>query len=272
MTKTSHKKNRPFDFKLISLVEPHPVIYMRQIPGMSSFEIMKTKNKVWQEIANEMGCQGKCTTSFLVLYKTITILFLVQFCLSRWNNLRGQFQKELKHCNELCPKSGVIRGSTWPYLDRMRFLECTVQAYKPKKERERKRKTKEIPDLLQETNNFWESDDSNSKMTDDNEDNEENDMGSDFHIELQATEHEETHQLEEQFSDSFSIIEEIAEEIVGTEDTIVEDTTDTIRRIEALYMGFDGEPRERIERRILAFLCKCQLRALNNQGIEDLYI
>ncbi|XP_061395580.1 uncharacterized protein LOC133331194 [Musca vetustissima] len=251
MTKTSHKKNRPFDFKLISLVEPHPVIYMRQIPGMSSFEIMKTKNKVWQEIANEMG-------------------YPVQFCLSRWNNLRGQFQKELKHCNELCPKSGVIRGSTWPYLERMRFLECTVQAYKPKKERERKRKPKEIPDLLQEANNFWESDESNSKMPEDNE--EDNDMGSDFHIELHTTEHEGTHQLEEQFSDSFSIIEEIAEEIVGTEDTIVEDTTDTIRRIEALYMGFDGDSRERIERRIMAFLCKCQLRALNHQGIEDLYV
>lgn len=58
MTKTSHKKNRPFDFKLISLVEPHPVLYMRQLAGMSTFEIMKAKNNVWQEIANEMGYPG----------------------------------------------------------------------------------------------------------------------------------------------------------------------------------------------------------------------
>lgn len=59
MTKTSHKKNRPFDFKLIDLVEPHPVLYLRQIPGMTTFEMMKTKNTLWQQIATEMGHPGK---------------------------------------------------------------------------------------------------------------------------------------------------------------------------------------------------------------------
>lgn len=59
MTKTSHKKNRPFDFKLIDLVEPHPVLYLRQIPGMNTFEMMKTKNLLWQQIAAEMGYPGK---------------------------------------------------------------------------------------------------------------------------------------------------------------------------------------------------------------------
>ncbi|XP_013107864.1 uncharacterized protein LOC106087384 [Stomoxys calcitrans] len=249
MTKTSHKKNRPFDFKLISLVEPHPVIYMRQIPGMSMFEMMKTKNKIWQEIAAQMG-------------------FPVQFCLSRWNNLRGQFQKELKHCNELCPKSGVIRGSTWPYLDRLRFLECTVQAYKPKKERIPKKKQKEPQDVPEESDDIWESDDTDTKFHDE--------IGSDFHIELATTSGQEEqivqHDLEEHFSDTYSIIEEIAEEVVGTEDTIIEDTTDTLRRIETLFEGFEGETRVRIEKRIMAFLCKCQLRALNQQGVEDLYV
>lgn len=63
MTKTSHKKNRPFDFKLIDLVEPHPVLYLRQIPGMSTFEMMKTKNSLWQQIAAEMGYTGKVNIS-----------------------------------------------------------------------------------------------------------------------------------------------------------------------------------------------------------------
>lgn len=62
MTKTSHKKNRPFDFKLIGLVEPNPVLYLRQIPGMSTFEIMKTKNKIWQQIADHMGFPGELKT------------------------------------------------------------------------------------------------------------------------------------------------------------------------------------------------------------------
>ncbi|XP_075162508.1 uncharacterized protein LOC142235138 [Haematobia irritans] len=248
MTKTSHKKNRPFDFRLISLVEPHPVIYMRQIPGMSLFEMMKAKNKVWQEIAAEMG-------------------FPVQFCLSRWNNLRGQFQKELKHCTELCPKSGVIRGSTWPYLERLKFLECTVQAYKPKKERVPKRKQKENRELPDESDGIWDTDDAEAKL------NEE--IVNDFHIELtQDGQQEEIveNTLEEHFSDSYSIIEEIAEEVVGTEEHIIEDRAETLRRIDTLFEGFEGETRERIEKRIIAFLCKCQLRALNEQGIEDLYI
>lgn len=59
MTKTSHKKNRPFDFKLIDLVEPHPVLYVRQVPGMSTYEFMKTKSNLWQQIAAEMGYPGK---------------------------------------------------------------------------------------------------------------------------------------------------------------------------------------------------------------------
>lgn len=66
MTKTSHKKNRPFDFKLIDLVEPNPVLYMRQMPGMTAFEVMKTKNLLWQQISAEMGYSGKSITFVLI--------------------------------------------------------------------------------------------------------------------------------------------------------------------------------------------------------------
>lgn len=58
-TKTSHKKNRPFNFKLIDLIEPHQILYSRLMPGMSTFEIMKTKNLLWQQISAEMQYPGK---------------------------------------------------------------------------------------------------------------------------------------------------------------------------------------------------------------------
>ncbi|KAM7355044.1 uncharacterized protein ACRADG_001272 [Cochliomyia hominivorax] len=256
MTKTSHKKNRPFDFKLIDLVEPHPVLYMRQVPGMSTFEIMKAKNNLWQQIAAEMG-------------------YPVQFCLNRWNNLRGQFQKELKHCRELCPKSGLIRGSTWPYLERLRFLECTVQANKPKKLKLSKRKLRELQELEQET--VWKDDDSDSRqsveeeLVDDTE----------YTIEeVTETVQEDSQMMEDVYlcDEDYSIIEEIAEEVVGTEeieqaeDIGSDDTLENYDKMQSLLTGFEEDTLQTIERRLMAFLCKCQLRALNDQSIDDLYV
>jgi len=55
--RTSYKKNRPFDFKLIDLVEPNPVLYKRS--GLSNYDAMKAKTDVWARIAERMGCDGK---------------------------------------------------------------------------------------------------------------------------------------------------------------------------------------------------------------------
>ncbi|KAI9587078.1 uncharacterized protein LOC119645254 [Glossina fuscipes] len=241
MTKTSHKKNRPFDFKLIDLVQPNPVLYMRQIPGMSSFEIMKTKNNIWQQIALEMGQE-------------------VKFCLSRWNNLRGQFQKELRHCTELCPKSGKIRGSSWPYLERLRFLENTLQYNKPKKPRLSKRKQEQ----LQQMQDDWKADDSGENM----------DKISDIedHSVQNITQHigGEDNPVNESYTEDsdYGLIEELAEEVMGPDSSTI--SPSNLKKIEALLFGFEGETRNRVERRITAFLCKCQLRILNQEDIDDL--
>lgn len=77
MNKTSHKKNRPFDFKLIDLVEPHPVLYMRQMPGMTPFDILKAKNKLWQEISAEMGFDRKLRQIPGILLPFITLMLFV---------------------------------------------------------------------------------------------------------------------------------------------------------------------------------------------------
>uniref|UniRef100_A0A1A9WT84 MADF domain-containing protein n=1 Tax=Glossina brevipalpis TaxID=37001 RepID=A0A1A9WT84_9MUSC len=243
MTKTSHKKNRPFDFKLIDLVEPHPVLYLRQIPGMSSFEVMKTKNNIWQQIALEMGQD-------------------VKFCLSRWNNLRGQFQKELRHCTELCPKSGKIRGSSWPYLERLRFLEHTLQYNKPKKPRLSKRKQEE----LQQMQDDWNDDDKSENM----------DKSSDIEIhniqDMTPPIGEEDNPVTESYTEDsdYGLIEEVVEEVMGPDSSTM--SPSNLEKIEALLFGFEGENRNRVERRITAFLCKCQLRILSQQDIDDLYL
>lgn len=196
----------------------------------------------------------------------------VQFCLNRWNNLRGQFQKELKHSNELCPKSGLIRGSTWPYLNRLRFLECTVQANKVKKERISKRKLKELEEMKQETE--WKQEDEESTLSEEY-------SAEMFKVENIREELLETQTIEDIYVDdeSYSIIEEIAEEVVGSE-TVEEETDDfasnnsleNYQKMQSLLAGFEEETLHIIERRLFAFLCKCQLRALSDQSIDDLYV
>lgn len=55
--RTSYKKNRPFDFKLIENVEPHAVLYKRQT-GLSNYDVMKVKTEIWSKIASTMNCEG----------------------------------------------------------------------------------------------------------------------------------------------------------------------------------------------------------------------
>jgi len=55
--RTSYKKNRPFDFKLIDHVEPNTLLYKRQT-GLSNYDVMKAKTEIWSKIAEIMDCDG----------------------------------------------------------------------------------------------------------------------------------------------------------------------------------------------------------------------
>lgn len=46
----------------------------------------------------------------------------------------------------------------------------------------------------------------------------------------------------------------------------------TMKRIEALLEGLGDHNRSKAEKRIVAYLCKCQLKSLNNEDIEDIDI
>lgn len=62
--RTSYKKNRPFDFKLIDHVEPNTVLYKRQT-GLSNYDVMKVKTEIWSKIAEIMDCDGKLDYSLV---------------------------------------------------------------------------------------------------------------------------------------------------------------------------------------------------------------
>ncbi|KAH8234603.1 hypothetical protein KR032_000413 [Drosophila birchii] len=225
--RTSYKKNRPFDFKLISLVEPNPVLYKRS--GLSNYEAMKAKTEIWQQISHKMGCG-------------------VDFCLMRWNNLHYQFRKEFRRAD--------TNGSTWPYLERLRFL---ADSQPRPKARSKPKQAKDCPnneDQPKETGVqfLWET----------YEDGEVTQTPSTFIIE--------------------EIVEEPSEQIIQEEVIYEEEEEEEHQPAHVLsprssYLQMDHilaqlkEPqRKRAERRITAFLLKCQLRALSNQSAEDLAI
>lgn len=46
----------------------------------------------------------------------------------------------------------------------------------------------------------------------------------------------------------------------------------TMKRIEALLEGLGDHNRSKAEKRIVAYLCKCQLKSLNDQDVDDVDI
>ncbi|XP_053955367.1 uncharacterized protein LOC128861332 [Anastrepha ludens] len=230
MNRTSYKKNRPFDFKLISLVEPHPVLYHRHWGGLSTFECLKEKNRIWNQIATEMEASPN-------------------FCLSRWNNLRNHFQRELRHCHELCPKEGIIRGSTWPYLDRLRFLEGTIRFNKPDKPFRTNKREHKCVHLKH--------------------------LDADEEIMCEGVTNDSL-----PHNEGFVEFEELANEIFENEesaalsgpDELVQERLTNFEQMAELLNNIRNESKIEIERRIMAYLCKCQLRALVGEGITDLTI
>lgn len=151
----------------------------------------------------------------------------------------------------------------------MRFLECTVQANKPKKQKISKRKLKELEEMEQEIT--WKADDVESESTHSEE------------VDVEHLEYDEvtnSNVIQESYvgDEEYNVIEEIAEEIVGTEhvaQTIEYGTDNTLEnysKIHTLLSSFGEETLHCIERRLTAFLCKCQLRSLSNQSIDDLFV
>ncbi|KAH8314723.1 hypothetical protein KR074_012127 [Drosophila pseudoananassae] len=218
--RTSYKKNRPFDFKLIDLVEPNPVLYQRS--GLSNYEAMKAKADIWARIAETMGCD-------------------VDFCLMRWNNLHYQFRKEFRRADS--------SGSTWPYLERLRFLALNPQRPRNKN----KGKDKDSPDKSESVSHgatLWEA----------YEDGETLGQPGTFIIEEIIEENDQI------------IQEEIIYEELDSESAETLSPTSSFLQVDRMLAQLREPHRKRAERRITAFLLKCQLRSLSNQSVEDLII
>ncbi|KAH8375641.1 uncharacterized protein LOC110178752 [Drosophila serrata] len=225
--RTSYKKNRPFDFKLISLVEPNPVLYKRS--GLSNYEAMKAKTDIWAQISQKMGCD-------------------VDFCLMRWNNLHYQFRKEFRRAD--------TSGSTWPYLERLRFLADS----QPRPRARSKPKAKDSPSNRDTVVNEKET--AVQFLWETYEDGEIPQTPSTFIIE----------EIVEERNDQIIQEEIIYEAEEEPQPAHILSPRSSYLQMDQVLAQLKEPQRKRAKRRITAFLLKCQLRALRNQSVEDLAI
>ncbi|EDV90437.1 transcription factor Adf-1 [Drosophila grimshawi] len=256
--RTSYKKNRPFDFKLIDHVEPNTVLYKRQT-GLSNYDVMKVKTEIWSKIAEIMECD-------------------VKFCLMRWNNLHYQFRKESRRPG----------GSTWPYFERLRFLK-EVQTRQKTRLKAENQTADEVP-----KESFVDQDELQSfndcvvmHVTDEMEQHADSTLIIEeiieqtndqiLHEEIIYEEDAEVDEVEHDEEEHLPVtIEPTAKERVAPPHSelskLLASPASDYQKMGKILGQLKGQQKELAERRILAFVLKCQLRALVDEPIDDLVI
>lgn len=167
----------------------------------------------------------------------------------RWNNLHYQFRKEFRRAD--------TSGSTWPYLERLRFLADS----QPRPKAKSKPKTKDSPGK-EEVTGFNEKETTVQFLWETYEDGEITQTPSTFIIE----------EIVEEPNEQIIQEEIIYEEEEEPEPAQILSPRSSYLKIDQVLAQLKQPMRKRAERRITAFLLKCQLRALSNQSVEDLVI
>ncbi|EDW79553.1 uncharacterized protein Dwil_GK20541 [Drosophila willistoni] len=160
-------------------------------------------------------------------------------CTTRWNNLRQKVRRELTK-----EKDGV--GSDWSLLRKLRFLQQTTYSHRSSERQQSNNRQ------LQPPNNVsWSSRNG-----------------------LQV--HDEDDQLQEAMDEQQAaalppavIPSQTSQEANPTTGPF---TMKVIKRIESLLEGLGSPNRQKAEKRILTYLCKCNLRSLNNEEIDDILL
>ncbi|XP_014088790.3 transcription factor Adf-1 [Bactrocera oleae] len=164
-----------------------------------------------------------------------------KYCVIRWKNLRDKYRRESQKAQELGRKAGGIKsaqGSTWNLLDKMSFLDHHTRVHSSTS-------TKSAAENIRSSWSEMEAEQLIEQLP--NEDDP-----------LQEAMDEQTVALETKKP----------EPIVSTTTT----TASCLKRIETLLEGLDEENRTKAEKRIVAYLCKCQLKFLENESIDDILI
>ncbi|XP_068143254.1 transcription factor Adf-1 [Drosophila tropicalis] len=160
-------------------------------------------------------------------------------CTRRWNNLRQKVRRELAK-----EKDG--EASDWTLMPKLRFLQQPSYNHRNSERQQTNNRQ------LQPPNNVgWSS--QNGEQVHDEDD------------QLQEA-------MDEQQAAALPPAGIPSQTSEKANPSTVPFTTDVIKRIESLLEGLGPPNREKAEKRILTYLCKCNLRSLNNEEIDDILL
>ncbi|TDG52726.1 hypothetical protein AWZ03_000959 [Drosophila navojoa] len=159
----------------------------------------------------------------------------VNTCITRWNFIREKFRKEL-----------LKDHSDWDFLPKLQFIA------QPKHHSNNGHHIgeRQVVNRTAPLTANW-----NSQGTEELIENDEEDA-------LQEA-------MDEQHASTVNVQPPLATAAPPPSDTSFSDGA--MKRIEALLQGL-GANRSKAEKKIVAYLCKCNLRALNDEQIDDIFI
>ncbi|XP_075162057.1 uncharacterized protein LOC142234763 isoform X1 [Haematobia irritans] len=167
-------------------------------------------------------------------------------CLLRWKSLRAKYRREM---------AKLGKESGWELLDNMKFIEKHIK-YQGRTQRNLKSpEHQSVP-----FNYSMEAEQLIEEIHDEDDDP------------LQEA-------MDEQISTFVPSAYTNKEKVFSSPSTTLNTTggsgtqySGTMKRIEALLEGLGGENQHKAEKRIVAYLCKCQLKTLNNEDVDEVDI
>lgn len=162
----------------------------------------------------------------------------VSTCMTRWNYMREKLRRELQK-----------EQSDWSLLDKLRFVGQHKKQHKhSQRSVERQLQPQSPPEVTTS-----------------------GPMNTSWHA--QSPVNDEDDALQEAMDEQNVPLPATTTTINATANASATGTSseDLMKRIEALLQGL-GANRCKAEKKILAYLCKCSLRALNDEQIDDVFI
>ncbi|XP_061398970.1 uncharacterized protein LOC133334654 [Musca vetustissima] len=162
-----------------------------------------------------------------------------KYCLLRWKSLRGKYRREV---------AKLGKEPTWELFDQMKFIDKHIK-YQGTQRNLKSPEHQSVPyncnmeaeQLIEEIHDEDYDDDPLQEAMDE--------QISTFHTTILPTNN-------------------------TTTTTIISpmQNSGTMKRIEALLEGLGEHNRSKAEKRIVAYLCKCQLKTLSNEDVDDVNI
>ncbi|XP_073838371.1 uncharacterized protein [Musca autumnalis] len=231
---SSYQAALEFDRKLIELIKANPMLYEKDLRS-SPYTDMKKKFELWSHIATSLDCDTK-------------------YCLLKWKSLRGKYRREV---------AKLGKEPTWELFDQMKFIDKHIK-YQGTQRNLKSPEHQSVP-----FNCNMEAEQLIEEIHDEDYDDDPLQEAMDEQISTFVPYNNSRERM-------FPCQQQQMQTVIpnSTTTTIISpmQNSGAMKRIEALLEGLGEHNRNKAEKRIVAYLCKCQLKTLSNQDVDDVDI